>query len=215
MAFAQLKKPEEEDITEEYFKQRNKEIERITNPTPPVPEMPFEEEKWLPDLEDDFDPMSMTYPKFVNKYYPKTPQERKKDQEYSEDNWDRGRSKLEPNPNSIIDKSNVEESLTTDEDEKRMDIIGQNGNDGLHYEKELYLESQNDIDLNKIDDYLNTVDYVEKKEIPQYNLKNEEELVNELSRLTDTTKTLIVDKEDSEKKERVLRYDKTKRKKDI
>ena len=27
-----------------------------------------------------------------------------------------------------------QESIYTDNDEKRMDIIGQNGNDGLHYE---------------------------------------------------------------------------------
>ena len=30
----------------------------------------------------------------------------------------------------------VEEELYTEEDEKRMDVIGQNGNDGIHYEKE-------------------------------------------------------------------------------
>ena len=35
-------------------------------------------------------------------------------------------------------KEEPEEKLIyTEEDEKRMDIIGQNGNDGEHYEKEL------------------------------------------------------------------------------
>ena len=29
-----------------------------------------------------------------------------------------------------------EELLYTEEDEQRMDIIGQNGNDGIHYEEE-------------------------------------------------------------------------------
>ena len=51
-----------------------------------------------------------------------------------------------------------------------------------------------------------------KKKVPGYDLKNGDELVEELSRLTDTTKTLIVKGEESEKKERVLRYDKTDRK---
>ena len=38
-------------------------------------------------------------------------------------------------------------SLPLDKDEKRMDIIGQNGNDGLHYDE--LTEEEKKLDLNK------------------------------------------------------------------
>ena len=80
-------------------------------------------------------------------------------------------------------------------------------------EKELYLETQKDIDLKDIENYLANIEYVEKEE-KKYKLKSEKELISELEdtdleRLTDTTQTLIVEDNDDPKKERVLRYDKT------
>jgi len=81
-------------------------------------------------------------------------------------------------------------------------------------EKELYLEAENDIDLNDIENYLTNIEYV-KKDTKGYKLKSEEELVKELEddtdleRLTDTTQTIVVEDKDEPKKERVLRYDKT------
>lgn len=36
-----------------------------------------------------------------------------------------------------VDPPKEEIPLYTEEDEERMDIIGQNGNDGIHYETEL------------------------------------------------------------------------------
>ena len=108
----------------------------------------------------------------------------------------------------VIDKEPKEE-LYTDEDEKRMDIIGQNGNDGIHYDEEpqtpksvskiepntqnikideLYWEEKNDTpptpinpteeDLEKLENYLDGL-----KEVP-------------LDRLTDTTQTIVVKKDE-------------------
>jgi hypothetical protein len=110
-----------------------------------------------------------------------------------------------------LDKNDEEskEELYTDEDEKRMDIIGQNGNDGIHYDEEpqtpksvskiepntqnikideLYWEEKNDTpptpinpteeDLEKLENYLDGL-----KEVP-------------LDRLTDTTQTIVVKKDE-------------------
>jgi hypothetical protein len=89
-----------------------------------------------------------------------------------------------------------------DRDEKRMDIIGQNGNDGLHYDK---IQPTTE-DLTKLEEHLN-------------NLKNnkddlyyEEDYSGDLDRLTDTTQTLIVDKLETEINEkRTLKYRKRKK----
>ena len=168
---------------EDYFVSRNKHIEKIT--LDPNPTVPVEEQTLEEQKKDHFNDLQ-DYAKVIRE---------------------------EPMDSSTYPKTLMGVSTHLEEaTNKRMDIIGQNGNDGLHYEKELYLESKNDVDLTKIGNYLNTIDYVDKKKVPGYDLKNGDELVEELSRLTDTTKTLIVKGEESEKKERVLRYDKTDRK---
>jgi len=46
-----------------------------------------------------------------------------------DDNWDRIFGKKDEAPNPYGD----DDFATPQEDEERMDIIGQNGNDGLHY----------------------------------------------------------------------------------
>ena len=86
-------------------------------------------------------------------------------------------------------------------DERRMDIIGQNGNDGLHYDKiEPTVE-----ELDKLDSHLNNL----KDKIDE--LYFEDEHFGELHRMTDTTQTLVVDKPEKEKNEkRTLKYRKRK-----
>ena len=82
-----------------------------------------------------------------------------------------------------------------------MDIIGQNGNDGLHYDKiEPTVE-----ELDKLDSHLNNL----KDKIDE--LYFEDEHFGELHRMTDTTQTLVVDKPEKEKNEkRTLKYRKRK-----
>ena len=102
-----------------------------------------------------------------------------------------------------LDKNDEEpkEELYTEEDEKRMDVIGQNGNDGIHYEKEdeLYWEKEtqkatptpitpSNEDIKKLENYLEKFDN------------------KDIERLTDTTQTLIVktpevEPQDTEKKD--------------
>ena len=51
---------------------------------------------------------------------------------------------------SKANKEHLEESIAqADEAEERMDIIGQNGNDGLHYEEDIYDEDDNEDDDKK------------------------------------------------------------------
>tara|TARA_R110002012_G_scaffold2077_1_gene9792 strand:- start:8033 stop:9385 length:1353 start_codon:yes stop_codon:yes gene_type:complete len=189
MAFAQIRKPKEEDDTEEYFKHRNKAIEKVTMSKPEG--LDFNKPYTLDEIKSAF----------------------------------------------------TKESEILDEDgEKRMNIIGQNGNDGLHYDKEEEKESILDdeyftdlehyIKFTKEEDdplgltYPDFVDlhYPPKNEvIYESDIEDEVELedyTGELDRLTDTTQTLIVEKlednseeptedeEQDEKPTKVLRYTK-------
>jgi len=115
-----------------------------------------------------------------------------------------------------------------EEDEKRMNIIGQNGNDGLHYDKE---DKNKEINIITTTDDLTEKEIVElsreiaKKEIPEelnpieptkkdleklskvLNIKYDDE-TGEVDRLTDTTQTLIVKttKEDNVNEGTTLKY---------
>jgi hypothetical protein len=60
-------------------------------------------------------------------------------------------------PQPILPK---EEPIYTEEDEKRMDIIGQNGNDGIHYEEEKEIQATEPIPLKKLDDEKKDKDYI-------------------------------------------------------
>ena len=87
---------------------------------------------------------------------------------------------------------------TEDRDEKRMDIIGQNGNDGLHYEK----IKPNKDDLDKLEKHLTNLKF-HNDEL----YYKEESYGGDLDRLTDTTQSLIVDKLETELNEkRTLKY---------
>tara|TARA_Y100001963_G_scaffold53472_1_gene74988 strand:+ start:21617 stop:22948 length:1332 start_codon:yes stop_codon:yes gene_type:complete len=60
-------------------------------------------------------------------------------------------------PQPILPK---EEPIYTEEDEKRMDIIGQNGNDGIHYEEKKEIQVTEPIPLKKLDDEKKDKDYI-------------------------------------------------------
>ena len=95
------------------------------------------------------------------------------------------------------EEETVETLEKVEEDEKRMNIIGQNGNDGLHYDK---IEPTKE-DLNKLESHLNNL----KGDTDE--LYYNEDYDGDLDRLTDTTQTLIVDKPEKEKNEkRTLKY---------
>ena len=110
-------------------------------------------------------------------------------------------------PEEIKDKED-QLMLEAEESEKRMNIIGQNGNDGLHYDNEEPKPvTLSEKDLDKLQNHLNKLKY-------HYDdLYYEEDYFGDLDRLTDTTQTLIVDKPTSDTKEdekRTLRYRKRK-----
>ena len=228
MAFARLRPPKEED----YFEIRNKHLEKVieTPVTESIQEPSNElkkrvkenqeklkvkeinekemDEKYFNDLKDYIEfskeePEIMTYPKFVEKHYTKPQTEINT---YGDDDW------AKPTEEEEITVEGGEIEVTIEPTKEQLTELEQKDN---NVEKDLYLESKNDIDLQKIENYLNKKEYVSQPE-KKYNLKNEEELVEELEddidtdRLTDTTKTIIVEKDKIDKKERVLRYDKTK-----
>ena len=99
------------------------------------------------------------------------------------------------------EEETVETLEKVEEDEKRMNIIGQNGNDGLHYDK---IEPTKE-DLSKLESHLNNLKGGTDE------LYYNEDYDGDLDRLTDTTQTLIVDKPEKEKNEkRTLKYRKRK-----
>jgi hypothetical protein len=102
--------------------------------------------------------------------------------------------------NTPKDEKNVEEMIE-DIDESRMNVIGQNGNDGLHYDK---IEPTTK-ELDKLENHLSGLKYHNDE------LYYEEDYFGDLERITDTTQTLIVDKPEEEKNEkRTLKYRKRK-----
>ena len=114
----------------------------------------------------------------------------------------------------------------SEEDERRMDIIGQNGNDGLHYEdvdtdfdvnedpiKEEHKEVKKETDLEEVESIsegkpINPTSQDLEKLANALNIEYSDEDV-ELDRLTDTTQTLIhkVRNLDEEKSKNTLRYE--------
>ena len=98
-------------------------------------------------------------------------------------------------PQPIIPKEVIMEELDkelyTEEDEKRMDVIGQNGNDGLHYDEPEEKESVSPKPINPTKEDLNKLqDYLDNLNPPT------------MERLTDTTQTLVVKKEDSKEEDK-------------
>jgi len=140
-------------------------------------------EEYFSDLEDfiaynrEEGTDNLTYPKFVDKHYPK-----------------------------------VDEDIEIDE--RRMDIIGQNGNDGLHYEETRVIKSEEDLNEEELNELSREVGKTESiEEITPINpteeeLEKLEETLNityndedvPFDRITDTTKTFI-DNTNSNKEE--------------
>ena len=93
-------------------------------------------------------------------------------------------------PKEVIMKE-LGKELYTEEDEKRMDVIGQNGNDGLHYDEPEEKESVSPKPINPTKEDLNKLqDYLDNLNPPT------------MERLTDTTQTLVVKKEDSKEEDK-------------
>jgi len=99
-------------------------------------------------------------------------------------------------------KNRVEENqkrLKEEEDEKRMNIIGQNGNDGLHYEEEIPLPENTAFEIPIYDPQTGEINpyYEELTGIrnPLNPTKEEEDYFGDLERMTDTTQTLVVEEE--------------------
>ena len=104
-------------------------------------------------------------------------------------------------PEEIKDKED-QLMLEAEESEKRMNIIGQNGNDGLHYKDEESKPVQpTKKELETLQNHLN--------HLKQHNdeLYYNEDYFGDLDRITDTTQTLIVGKaEDKKNEKRTLKY---------
>ena len=124
-------------------------------------------------------------------------------------------------------KDSVREELYTEEDEKRMNVIGQNGNDGIHYDREDNYKNLITTTKNLTEEEVENL----SKEIAKTENKIEENPINptkkeleklaealninysdenvDLDRLTDTTQTLInkvVNSKDEENKN-TLKYE--------
>ena len=169
MAFAQIRKPKEED----YFISRNKHSEVMMNKKEHKEVIIEKKDLIMDDMEEV-------------KEHPTT-------EDIIKFNREESTVVFDDRDGTPTMRDETEE----DRDEKRMDIIGQNGNDGLHYDK---IQPTTE-DLTKLEEHLN-------------NLKNnkddlyyEEDYSGDLDRLTDTTQTLIVDKLETELNEkRTLKY---------
>jgi len=173
MAFAQIRKPKEED----YFISRNKHLEVMMNKKEHKEVMIEKKDLIMDDMEEV-------------KEHPTTE--------------DIVKFKLEE---PIVEHDGMRYNPEKPEetlgfiDEKRMGIIGQNGNDGLHYDK----IEPTDKELNKLESHLSNLKFYNDE------LYYEEGYTGELDRLTDTTQTLIVDKPEEEINEkRTLKYRKRK-----
>jgi hypothetical protein len=196
MAFAQIRKPDVDfDLDNppppndklknavEKYKEDNK-----TEPSESLKQRVKENQIKLKELDEDHfsdlegyvkyikeeDIENLTYPKFVDKYYPKLEEE---DLTYSE-----------------------KEGGDMEIDERRMGIIGQNGNDGLHYDETTIIKSEEE--LNELS---GEVVKTETKDEPKPINPTEEELEKleeilsityndedvSFDRITDTTKTFV------------------------
>ena len=143
-------------------------------------------ENKVEDKLEEFCEEKMTYPDFVKKHY-----EEKKETDKVIVKEQKEESELVTRFKDIIDE---------EKDEKRMNIIGQNGNDGLHYDKIEPTEEE----LGKLENHLNSLKYYNDE------LYYEEDYFGDLDRLTDTTQTLIVDKPEEKNEKRTLKYRKRK-----
>ena len=200
MAFASITPKRKE---EDYFTSRNEHLEKIME----LSQMKNGEEIGLVDTDKEDN----------------TTQPSESLKQRVKENQNKLRKPIDPNPTVPVEEQSPEE-ITVDggkievtveptkeqieelEDERRMDIIGQNGNDGLHYEDEESKPVQpTKKELDILQNHLNRL--TQNTDELYYN----ENYLGDLYRLTDTTQTLIVDKEEDKKNEkRTLTYRKRK-----
>ena len=248
MAFAQIRKPED-DAVEDYFQSRNKEIERVVMSVPegkesntpyPIPTHDPQTGELNPHYKELTNQENSLYEDNITEPSESLKQRVKKNQDNLKEKteWDKWREvqkKLnyptdESHSGHLYEEPNISKIKESIEDvqEARMNIIGQNGNDGLHYEKEPIEDEEYFTDLG---DYINftkeeggpeylTYPKFVKQDYPVKDKSNKEEYTGEPERLTDTTQTLIVkelddnleetikDEKPNEKPTRVLRYTK-------
>ena len=140
MAFAKLKKPED-NVIEGHI-----DGESIKEEQKEIDEDYFTElhdyiEFTKEDLLDD-----LTYPQFIGKHHHNPEIE---------------------TPTHNPDTDELDLTSRSEEDERRMDIIGQNGNDGLHYEKEIeeprIIKSEDDLNEKELEELSKEVGRVEKE----------------------------------------------------
>ena len=131
-----------------------------------------------------------------NKHLEKLVENKIEEEPFEEEKWIPKTEEFDNIPEEIKDKED-QLMLDTEESEKRMNIIGQNGNDGLHYDK---IEPTKE-DLDKLETHLNNLKTTTDE------LYYKEDYTGDLDRLTDTTQTLIVDKpEEKIDEKRTLKY---------
>ena len=226
MAFAQIRKPDVDfDLDNppppndklknavEKYKEDNK-----TEPSESLKQRVKENQIKLKELDEDYfsdlegyvkyikeeDIENLTYPQFVEKHYTK------------EITLDGGEIEVTVEPS----KEQMEEL----EDEKRMDIIGQNGNDGLHYENTRIITSEEDLNDEELNELSREIGKTEITEEPtpinptKEELEKLEEILNityndedvPFDRITDTTKTFVdntnINDDESDDKGRTLKY---------
>ena len=204
-AFAQIRKPENKE--EDYFVTRNKHIEEIiakggeiedntTEPSESLKQRVKENQIKLKELDEDYFSELEGYMKYIK--------------EEDIDNL----------TNPKFTEKHYPEEL---ENERRMDIIGQNGNDGLHYGKEKdknIITSTDDLSDEELNDLSKEIGKTEIEETIEHispTQKDLEKLAKALNityndedipfdRLTDTTQTAITNITNEEDNGKTLRY---------
>ena len=181
MAFAQIRKPKEED----YFELRNKHLESVVGTTPSVnTQEPSEELKDRVKENQEKLKEKETYADFVKKHYPKPEPQINV---YGDDDW------ATPSEEEEITVDGGEIEVTVEPTKEQLEQIKPEP------------IKPTDEELSKLQNHLSQLKYYSDE------LYYEEDYFGDLERLTDTTQTLIVEEEEDKKDEkRTLKYRKRK-----
>jgi hypothetical protein len=181
MAFAQIRKPKEED----YFELRNKHLESVVGTMPSVnTQEPSEELKDRVKENQEKLKEKETYADFVKKHYPKPEPQINV---YGDDDW------ATPSEEEEITVDGGEIEVTVEPTKEQLEQIKPEP------------IKPTDEELSKLQNHLSQLKYYSDE------LYYEEDYFGDLERLTDTTQTLIVEEEEDKKDEkRTLKYRKRK-----
>ena len=170
MAFAQIRKPKEED----YFELRNKHLESAVGTTPSVnTQEPSEELKDRVKENQEKLKEKETYADFVKKHYPKPEPQINV---YGDDDW------ATPSEEEEITVDGGEIEVTVEPTKEQLEQIKPEP------------IKPTDEELSKLQNHLSQLKYYSDE------LYYEEDYFGDLERLTDTTQTLIVEEEEDEKR---------------